>query len=183
VPEEAAVPNNITPITPGPYAHLWPGLDQETEFEEHRVYKKLEGKSTPVSVRLPNSMYREAEEILFAKSIPGIKTTTDLLVDALSLYYEHFHKLGVEGFYGFETSFALEVQRKQMEDNDNFIEQVEELVRRLSDTSDILGMEAAVSRLLTHKSKLTKEPKPFRDKLDGYILELQRLINAHTQID
>jgi hypothetical protein len=147
--------------------------------EPRRPYIKNPKASThQVSFRCPEHMWREVQKVLSSNAIPGIEIPSDLMIDALHMYIERFHETGPEGFSGFVTAFEMDTRQQQSEANAVLLDKIDSTIETLVHDRDLMGMQDTLHDLHRHKDALSREPKPFRDKLDRHISRLEELVQA-----
>lgn len=169
--------NNITPITPGPYAHLWEMANDKAFDPDRRPYLKTRNEpSDPVSFRIPSKLKREIDELLAKQLIPGIVTLSDFLVDAVALSLERIDGMELPGMQHFSATRKLQRQRQLNQDRLAFLEETEDTLDVLIKERDLQGMQDLLDTLHFQQNRVTTEPKSYQDKLAKHVDRVVTLI-------
>jgi hypothetical protein len=127
---------------------------------------------------------RRADEIVASRVEPSIKTTSDLLQDALVMFIEDWDKRYPDGMGG-ELAYQTRLLLAELKDEarEAFIEQSESRLDRLQANGDLRGLNEFLQIMHQAEGDFKDDaPRSYLVKIEDMIEKAHRLLHAARQL-
>jgi hypothetical protein len=157
-------------------------LEDRSSCRQRYTKKEVKrGETEQIQCRADMFNVRRIDEIIAARIEPEIKTRSDVLNDAISLWLEdwdHRYPDGAAGQLRYQSEL-VNMERKRGYRQD-FIQRAEGQLAGLREDGDLLGLKNYISLMLRARGDFMDDaPDSFMERMDRFISEARRLIDAH----